>query len=145
MPRITLIAAAALTALALFVPAATAMPADPRQLDMHASTVHKPATTQRDLRSADARDAAVTPQTGTPASGQEFRTPDAVDAGRKPAEPLDPQPIAAPVDAAPVSGDDDTSPLVYILPGIALSLLLAASLGYAVRTSRRAGRAHIGA
>ena len=34
---------------------------------------------------------------------------------------------------------------VYILPGIAISLILAVSLGYAVRTSRRAQRARISA
>jgi hypothetical protein len=144
MPRITLIAAAALAALALSAPA-SAMP------DRDGGTTAAP---QQDLRSADARDASAKPQTGTPAPRQEFRTPDAVDAGTQPAEPVpglptwpvDPEPIApAPVDPVPVAGGDDTSPLVYVLPGIALSLLLAAGLGYAVRTSGRARRARISA
>jgi len=146
MPRTTLIVTATLAALALSAPVATAMPSR--------DTAGTTATAQQDLRSADARVASVTPQTGTPASGQDFRSPDAVDAGTKPTErvpglptwPLDPEPIApAPVDAAPVASDDDTSPLLYILPGLALSLMLATGLGYAVRTSGRARRARISA
>jgi hypothetical protein len=144
MPRITIIAAATLATLALAAPAATAMP---QREHVGTST---PA--QQDLRSADARDASPTPQTGTATPSQDFRSADARDAGAKPAEPVpglptwpvDPEPIApAPVETTPVAGDGDTSPLVYVLPGIALSLLLAAGLGYAVRTSGRARRARI--
>jgi hypothetical protein len=52
---------------------------------------------------------------------------------------IDPEPIV------PVAGGDDTSPLVYILPGIALSLMLVAGFAYAVRTSDRDRRARISA
>jgi hypothetical protein len=157
MPHITIIVAAALATLALAAPVATAMP--------ERDEVGKSAAAQQDLRRADTTDVSVRPQTHTPASdesvtpqtgtatlSQDFRSADARDAGAKPAEPVpglptwpvDPEPIApAPVETTPVAGDGDTSPLVYILPGIALSLLLAAGLGYAVRTSGRARRARI--
>jgi hypothetical protein len=147
MPRITLIVTAALAAFAICAPVATAMP----QRDGVGTT----AAPQQDLRGADARAASASPQAGTgTASGPDVRTPDARDAGAKPAEPVpglptwpaDPKPIApAPIDATPVAGGDDTSPLPYILPAIALSLLLAAGLGHAVRTSARARRARISA
>jgi hypothetical protein len=146
MPRITLIVTAALATLGLAAPLATAMPDRDR--------VGTTAAPQQDLRGADARDASVQPQTGTATLGQDFRSADARDAGAKPAEPVpglptwpvDPEPIAsAPAETTPVAGDDDTSPLVYVLPGIALSLLLAAALGYTARTSGRARRARISA
>jgi hypothetical protein len=144
MPRITITAAAALATLALVAPAATAMP--------ERDQVGKSAAAQQDLRGADARDASPAPQNDTATLSQDLRSADARDAGAKPAEPVpglptwpvDPEPIApAPVETIPVAGDDGTSPLLYILPGIALSLLLAAGLGYAVRTSGRARRARI--
>jgi hypothetical protein len=145
MPRITIIAAAALATLAFAAPVATAMP--------ERGHVGKPAAAQQDPRGADARDASETSQTGTATLSQDLRSADARDAGAKPAEPVpglptwsvDPEPITpAPVETSPVAGDGDTSPLVYVLPGIALSLLLAAGLGYAVHTSGRARRARIG-
>jgi hypothetical protein len=144
MPRITILAVAALATLALAAPVATAMPTR--------DAVGTTTAPQQDLRGADARDASLRLQTPV-SSGQDVRTPDARDAGAKPAEPvpglptwpLDPEPIAqAPVETTPVAADD-TSPLVYILPGIVVSLLLAAGLGYAMRTSSRAGRARISA
>ena len=144
MPRITIIVTAALATLALAAPVATAMP--------DRDGVGTTAAPQQDLRGADARNASVQPQTGTATLGQDFRTADARDAGATPSEPVvglptwpvDPEPIA-PVETTPVAGDDDTSPLVYVLPGIAFSLLLAAGLGYAVRTSGRTRRARISA
>jgi hypothetical protein len=144
MPRITIIAVTGLATLALAAPVATAMP----QRD----DVGTAAAPQQDLRGADARDASTTPQTGTARLSQDLRSADARDAGTKPAEPVPglptwpvhPEPIApAPVETIPIVGDDDPAPLVYILPGIALSLLLAAGVGYAVRTSGRARRARI--
>jgi hypothetical protein len=144
MPRITIIAAAALAALALAAPVATAMPTR--------DAVGTTTAPQQDLRGADARAASPTPETGTAALARDLRTADARDAGAKPAEPVpglptwpvDPEPIVpAPVETTPVAGEGDTSPLVYILPGIALALLLAAGLGYAARTSGRARRARI--
>jgi hypothetical protein len=107
MPRITLITAAALAALALFAPAATAIPV------RYAGTTT--AAPQQDLRGADARDASMPRQTVTAAGPRQLRTPDAVDAGTKPAEPvpglparpLDPEPIVpAPADVTPASGGD---------------------------------------
>jgi hypothetical protein len=107
-------------------------------------------------------DTALTPQTGVATPSQDFRSADARDAGTKAINqtrglltwPLDsrsaaliarspaPEPIApAPVNAAPLPEGDDTSPLVYILPGVIVSVLLAAGMGYAVRTSGRAQRA----
>ena len=116
MPRITIIVAAALATLALAAPVATAMP----QRD----AVGTSTSAQQDLRGADARDAGA--QSAEPVPGL-------------PTWPVNPEPIApAPVETTPIAGGDDTSPLLYVLPGIALSLLLAAGLGYAVRTSRRA-------
>ena len=96
----------------------------------------------------------MTPQTGATAPGQDFRSADARYAGTKPIEavpglptwPLDPEPIApAPVDQAPLADGDDSAPFGYILPGIVMSVLLAAGMGDAVRTSGRARRARIGA
>ena len=144
MPRIMIVVAAALATLAFAAPVATAMP--------ERGAVGKPAAAQQDLRGDDAREASPTPQTGTATLSQDLRSADARDAGAKPAEPVpglptwpvDPEPITpGPVESAPVAGDGDTSPLVYVLPGIALSLLLAAGLGYAVRTSGRGRRARI--
>lgn len=125
------------------------------------------AAPQQDLRGADARAASVTP--AKPHAG-ERRVGEAADragdarsglaqrgcprrrnqADRTAARPADPacRPRAdrpATVETTPVAGADDTSQLVYILPGIALTLLLAAGLGYAIRTSSRARRARISA
>ena len=145
MPRITPIIAVALAALALSAQTATAMPV------RDAAATSGTTSPQQDLRGADARDASVEPQTGAATPSQDFRTADARDAGARQAEPIpglptwpiDPEPIApAHVETTPVAGDD-SSPLLYILPGIALSLLLAAGLGYAMRTSGRARRARI--
>jgi len=146
MPRITIHAVAALAILALAAPVATAMPTR--------DAVGTTAAPQQDPRGADGRAASATPRTGTGALPKDFRTADARDAGSKPAEPVpglptwpaDPEPIAAAQpDSTPVAAADATSPLVYILPGIALSLLVAAGVGHAVRTSGRAGRARVSA
>jgi hypothetical protein len=53
-----------------------------------------------------------------------------------PTWPVDPQPIASPDSASATDGDDGTSPLVYILPGVIVSVLLVGGTVYAVRTSR---------
>ena len=71
---------------------------------------------------------------------------DLADAWASTTWPVNPEPITpAPVNAAPVAGVDDTSPLVYILPGLVLSLVLAAGMGYAMRMSGRARRARVSA
>ena len=148
MTRITRSTMVALVALAILTPVATAMPSGE-----YVSGAGATAAPQQDHRGPDARDASVMPQTGT-APGMDFRSADARDAGTEPIEPvpglptwpLDPESIApAPVDAAPVADGDDTSPLVYILPGLIVSVLLAAGMGYAVLMSGRARRARIGA
>jgi len=123
MPRITLIVTAALVTLALAAPMATAMPTH--------GGVGTATAAQQDLRGADARDAGAKPAEPVPGL---------------PTWPVNPEPITpAPVETTPIAGHDDTSPLAYIVPGIALGLVLAAGLGYAVRTSGRARRARISA
>ena len=96
MSRFTCIIIAALAALAIAAPVATAVP------------IREPGSTP----------------------SQELPGP--------PTWPVDPEPIgAAPVDAAPPTGGDEISPLVYILPGLILTVLLAVGTVHAVRTSRR--------
>jgi hypothetical protein len=66
----------------------------------------------------------------------------------RPTWPVDQKPIMSwPLsDAAPVAvAADDTPPPALILPGRFASLLLAAGMGYPVRTSGRARRARPGA
>ena len=48
------------------------------------------------------------------------------------------QPMTPADPASATSGNDGTPPLVYILPGIIVSILLVGGMAYAVRTSRRA-------
>jgi len=136
MTRIIIVA---LALLATAAPVATAMPS--REYVSGAPT----AAPQQDRRSADARDASVSPQagasvrpqTGTAASGQDLRSVDASDAGTKPIAPASPG-------AAPITGGDDTSPFVYIVTGVLACVLLAVGMGYVVRASGRARRARIG-
>jgi hypothetical protein len=91
---------------------------------------------------------------GQVAVSQDLRSPDARDGGLKPVAPvpglptwpLNPEPIApAPVDAAPVADSDDGSTLAYVLPGIVVSVLLAAGMAYALRASARTRRTRISA
>ena len=119
-----------LALLATAAPGATAMPARD-----YASGAAATAAPQQDHRSPDARP--VRPQTGTAAPVHELRSADARDAGTEPLAPASP-------DADPITAGDDTSPFVYILPGIVASILLAVGMGYAVRMSGRARRARIG-
>ena len=60
-----------------------------------------------------------------------------------PTWPVDPEPIGSPAsaDAAPSSGADGSSALVYILPGAIMAVLLAAGATYTVRASARRARA----
>jgi hypothetical protein len=71
---------ASLSAAAIAAPAAVAQPADPAQLDMHASTVTKPASAQQDLRSEAAADPS------RPA-GKDLRSEAAADPSRAPSNP----------------------------------------------------------
>jgi hypothetical protein len=68
---------ASLSAAAIAAPAAVAQPTDPVQLDMHASTVTKPASAQQDLRSEAAADPS------RPA-GKDLRSEAAADPSRAP-------------------------------------------------------------
>jgi hypothetical protein len=127
MTRITCSIMAALVSLAIVAPVATAMP---DRDTVGTSSVAGTTVPGDDVRSADARDAGVT--TTAPQG--------------LPTWPVDPAPITpAAVDTVAPAGDDDTSPLVYILPAVLVSVLLAAGIGYAVRTSTRARRARVGA
>jgi hypothetical protein len=134
-----------LVALAIAAPAAQAMPADPRQLDMHASTVQKPEPQKQDLRTEAAADASVRPQTGAPSAVQDLRTEAVADKAPEtpvglPVWPRDPQPIV-PVSHEPVAtggGDGVEWPLSGIL--IAAALLLGGTLGVA-GTRRRMSHA----
>jgi hypothetical protein len=71
---------ASLSAAAIAAPAAVAQPTDPAQLDMHASTVTKPASAQQDLRSEAAADPS------RPA-GKDLRSEAAADPSRAPSNP----------------------------------------------------------
>jgi hypothetical protein len=71
---------ASLSAAALAAPAAVAQPMGPAQMDMHASTVTKPASAQQDLRSEAAADPS------RPA-GKDLRSEAAADPSRAPSNP----------------------------------------------------------
>jgi hypothetical protein len=71
---------ASLSAAALAAPAAVAQPMDPAQMNMHASTVTKPASAQQDLRSEAAADPS------RPA-GKDLRSEAAADPSRAPSNP----------------------------------------------------------
>jgi hypothetical protein len=155
MPRmhsITRVLCGALAIAAVAAPAAHAGPTDLRS--DHAKDVATPSQRVQDLRwlmahgsaGASGRAESIRPQTGTPAApGPDRRTADARDAGSvepklpgPPTWPRAPKPIiAAPVDGAPADGDDGDSPLIYVLLGLIASGAVAASMGYAVRASRR--------
>ena len=136
MPRITLVAAAALAAIALSAPVATAMPLGARQSDMHASTVQKPAVPQlcsrpstcaQDLRSADARDPAraATDPLATERYYSSYGTPDssvALAQERYLSSYGQPASLTAPQSPAP----SDETPWLPIALSIAVTLLLVA-------------------
>jgi hypothetical protein len=113
---------------------------DPRQLDMHASTVQK-ATPKDDLRTeaaAEGSSTPVKPQTGTPIAKGDLRSEAAADPSRAPEAPVgmptwpvDPKPIV-PVSPEPVAtggGDGIEWPLSGIV--VAGALLLGGTLGVA--------------
>jgi hypothetical protein len=111
---------------------------DPRQLDMHASTVVTPAAPKQDLRSEATIDATpVNPQTHTPAAQQDLRTEAAAD--KAPADvpvgmptwPTDPEPIVRVAQEPVATGGSDGIewPLSGIL--IAGALLAGGTLGVA--------------
>jgi len=106
-----------------------------KQQDMHASTVHKPAAAQQDLRSEAAADSS-----RAPAAGQDLRTEAAADGTRAPEPPpglptwpLNPQPLP-PVSHEPVAtggGDGDGVDWPIAIIAMAGALLLGGTLGVA--------------
>ena len=147
MHRKTLSGLAVAALLASTAPVASAMPVDgplrpteagavlkdtdPRQLDMHASTVQKQDAAPKDLRSEAAADAGVRPQTGTDLRGEAAAGKPATEAPLGlPTWPVDPQPITPIVVDEPVAtGGDDG--LEWPLSGILLAgaLLLGGTVG----------------
>jgi hypothetical protein len=140
MTRITGAIATTLAALAVGAPAASAMPS-PEYASAPSREAASSATHQ------DRRQASVMPRTGSPEGA-------AVPAYLSGAHPTPPAPIPAYMaglhptqhaspNAAAADGDGGDSPLAYVLPGVALTLLLAGGVTYAARTSARARRARM--
>ena len=139
MSRITRIIATALVAVVSFVPAAAAAP-EWDQLTAPVPTVEPAA----DHRSPDARDAGS--QFARPGSRMSASTPPA----GLPTWPPDlgwsaPSAPASEIAAPSAAGDEDNSPLVFILGGATVSLLLAGGLAYTAHSSRRSRRARVAA
>jgi hypothetical protein len=131
----TLIGALAVAALA--APTAQAIPAD-----MHAS-VAQAAAKKQDLRSPDARDAAVQSLRGSVATAaakrQDLRSPDARDAAL-------PRPVSQPVAPKPVATDTGTgSDIDWATIGIGVLLSVLAVGGIAAFAVRRQPRMRVGA
>jgi hypothetical protein len=135
------LAVSALLVAAIAAPVATAMPIDPRQRDMHASTVEKSAAPKQDLRTEAAAEKSrtpVNPQTNAPIAKQDLRTEAAADPSRAPelpaglpTWPLNPKPIV-PVSQEPVA-DGDGGGVDWQVPVFAAigALLLAGGLAVA--------------
>jgi hypothetical protein len=150
--RMFRVAIAALLAVAVTAPAAGAMPiaeaADKSAgapgaalMDMHASTVRRPAAPQQDLRTessiAPSRQAA-----HASAAKPDLRTENAVDSTRAPEPPiglptwpLDPKPIA-PVSPQPVAVDGDGGDIDWPIAALALAGALALGGGLAFAGQR---------
>lgn len=110
---------AALAALAIAAPAATAMPAD------GPTGASDTTSAPRDFARTAARNADAEAPIAQP-----------------PTWPVDPEPIArTQPSAASVDGDGGNSPLVFVVPAL-VGLILAAGVGYAVHASVRTRRAH---
>jgi hypothetical protein len=119
--------AALLATLALTAPVASAMPIRDADGSRTSSLAGTPAPRQ-DLRNPDQ-------QAPAPEPKQDLRNPDQ----RAPAPPVPLKPYA-PVELtkpAPVAVDDGPSPLVFVLPTVALIAMLAAAAVY-MRSSRPA-------
>jgi hypothetical protein len=129
LPRLTL---AALAAVALAAPSAMAMPAegnagaanDPRQMDMHASTVTKPDAAPQDLRGEAAADTSPTPGV-QPQTQTRPAAPPSLPPQTWPAYPRA-IPASPPAESAPI-GDGDggggsDAPLLGFLIGAAVVL-----------------------
>jgi hypothetical protein len=114
-----------LATLALTAPVASAMPIrDPDDGSRTSSLAGTPAQKQ-DLRNPDQ-------QAPAPKPKQDLRNPD--QQAPVPLKPYAPVVLTKP---APVAADDGTSPLVYIIPSLALAAMLGAAVIY-TRSSRPA-------
>jgi hypothetical protein len=120
--------AALLATLALTAPVASAMPMRDAEDGSSTSSLAAPPAPKQDLRNPDQ-------QAPAPEPKQDLRNPDQ----QAPAPPVPLKPYA-PVELtkpAPVAVDDGPSPLVFIIPTIALVAMLGAAAVY-VRSSRPA-------
>ena len=112
--------------LALTAPVASAMPMrDAADGSRTSSLAGTPAQTQ-DLRNPDQ-------QAPAPKPKQDLRNPDQ----QAPPVPLEPYAPVVLTKPAPVTVDDGPSPLVYIIPGLAVVAMLGAAVVY-TRSSRPA-------
>ena len=118
----------ALAALAITAPAAGAMPIRDNEGVQTSSLAGTPSAPKQDLRNPDQRAPASEPK-------QDLRNPDQ----RVPAVPSDLPQTMKPVDLTPAQpvADDGPSPLVFILPGVAVIAMLGAALIY-TRSARPA-------
>jgi hypothetical protein len=138
--RMSSLAIVPLLAAAIAAPAATAQP-----IDMHGSTVQKPAAAQQDLRSEAATGASSPVSRQNQDPGQDLRSEASADTSRAPRPaagvptwPASPKPIT-PVSQQPVAdvgGDGGGIDWPVSLLAIAGALLLAGSLGVAGKRYR---------
>jgi len=143
MTRRTGAIATTLAALAIGAPAASAMPSP-----AYASAPSRAAASSAPHH--DRPEASVMPQTGSLAPAARSAVPPYLSGPHPtPRAPI-PAYLAgihptqhAPANVAAVDGDDGDSPLAYLLPGVALTLLLGGGAAHAARTSARARRARI--
>ena len=123
--------------------------AQARQIDMHASTVHKPASPKQDLRSEAAADSSRTPATAvshTVYNGRDLRTEAATDGTRAPASPpglpnfpTNTKPLAPPAHepvATTGGGDGDGIDWPIAIIAMAGALFLGGTVGVAAARSR---------
>jgi hypothetical protein len=115
-----------LATLALTAPVASAMPIRDPDDGSHTSSLAGTPAPKQDLRNPDQQAPASKPK-------QDLRNPDQ----QAPPVPLKPYAPVVLTKPAPVAADDGTSPLVYIIPSLALVAMLGAAVIY-TRSSRPA-------
>jgi hypothetical protein len=118
--------AIALAALAITAPVAGAMPIRDNEGVQTSSLAGTPSAPTQDLRNPDQRAPAPEPK-------QDLRNPD----NRVPAVPSDLPQTMKPVEIKQPVADDGPSPLVFILPGLAVVAMLGAAVIY-TRSARPA-------
>ena len=124
---ITRTVALILATLALTAPVATAMPTRDADDGSRTSSLAGTAEPRQDLRNPDQ-------QAPAPAPKQDLRNPDQRVPEPVPLKPYAPVELTKPV---PVADDGGPSPLVYIIPSLALAAMLGAAVIY-TRSSRPA-------